>query len=122
MPGSIERIWQAIPRYQRYQMVPVAMLMIGVLATPDPTRRPTGYGGVLPVPTTPAPAKATHPDPLLEQQRRDLRASRGRVLYAPGHGPAAASTPAAAHKKVAPKTPCTMRVGERREVPDSVTT
>jgi len=113
MPGSIERFWQTIPRHQRLQAVPVAMLMIGVLTASDPTRRPTGYGGVLPVPTAPTKAKVRHPDPLLEQQRRDFRASHGRVLYSPGHGPATASAPAVTQKKRAPKPPCTLRVGSR---------
>jgi hypothetical protein len=121
MSDSIERFWQTIPRYQRLQVVPVAMLLLG-LTTADPTRRPTGYRGVLSVPTSPTAAKATRPDPLLEQQRRDIRASRGRVLYAPGHGPSSASAPTAAHKKPAPKAPCTMRVGEGRQVPGAPTT
>ena len=111
MSDSIERFWQTIPRHQ---MVPVAMLVIGVMTTtPDPTRRTGGYGGVLPVPTAPTTARATHPDPLLEQQRREARESRGRVLYAPGHAPSTTKAAAAAHAKPPQKTPCSIRVGQR---------
>ncbi|HEY4217278.1 MAG TPA: hypothetical protein VGM67_09070 [Gemmatimonadaceae bacterium] len=118
MSSSIERFWQTIPRYQ---VVPVAMLVIGIFAA-DPTHRPTGYGGVLSVPTAPAPAHAVRPDPLLEQQRHEARAARGRVLYAPGHVPAPASAPSAARSKPAPKPNCTMQVGERRPTRSSPTT
>ncbi|MEO6878017.1 MAG: hypothetical protein ABI205_06010 [Gemmatimonadaceae bacterium] len=115
MSGPIERFWRMIPRHQ---VVPVAMLVFGVYAAPDPTRRPTGYGGVLPLPTAAtgaAAASTPRPDPLLEQQRRDFRASRGRVLYAPGRGPGAtAAAPAATPAKAAPKSPCpTRRVSEQ---------
>jgi hypothetical protein len=112
MSGSIERLWRMIPRHQA---VPVAMLVFGVYTAPDPTRRPTGYGGVLPVPTAPASASTRRPDPLLEQQRRDIRASRGRVLYAPGHEPAAPTAPAANQAKSAPRVSCPLqRIGEQR--------
>ncbi len=110
MSGFIERLWRMIPRHQA---VPVAMLVFGVYAPSDPTRRPTGYGGVLPVPTAATVTNTPRPDPLLEQQRRDIRASRGRVLYAPGHGPAAvANASAVSPAKAAPKPPCQIqRVG-----------
>jgi hypothetical protein len=81
------------------------ILLIGVNATPDPTRRGTGFGGVLPVPVTTSPTAGAHVDPLLAQQRRELRAARGRVLYTPGH------VPDADHAKVEgtraeARTPC----------------
>jgi hypothetical protein len=98
MIGSIQRLWHLVPKRP---LVPAMMLMIGVNVSPDPNRRSTGYGGVLPVPATPAPAAAGHPDPLLEQQRRDMRAARGRVLYAPGRAPDAAPAKTA-HKVTCP--------------------
>ena len=85
MIGSIEHLWRLIPKRP---LVPVMLLVVGVSATPDPNRRATGYGGVLPVPS--APASPAHVDSLLQQQRRDVRAARGRVLYAPGHAPSMA--------------------------------
>jgi hypothetical protein len=119
MAGSIERLWRLIPRHQ---VVPVAMLVIGVYVAPDPTRRPTGYGGVLPVPTAPA-SHTRRPDPLLEQQRRDIRESHGRVLYAPGRGPTTpAPASAASRAKTAQKVPCPIqRVGDRRSLRTSPT-
>lgn len=118
MAGSIERLWRLIPRHQA---VPVAMLVIGAYATPDPTRRPSGYTGVVQVPSAPATGKVARPDPLLEQQRRDIRVSRGRVLYAPGHAPAPsnsqATTPSATPAKNAQKIPCPIqRVGQAHPV------
>jgi hypothetical protein len=94
MIGSIQRLWHLVPKRP---LVPAMMLVIGVNVSPDPNRRSTGYGGVLPVPGTATPATASHPDPLLEQQRRDMRAARGRVLYGPGRAPEAA-TAKTAHK------------------------
>jgi hypothetical protein len=88
MNGSIERGWRSVTRLS---LAPVLMLVVGANGPSDPTRKATGYGGILPVPasaTSPATA-ATHPEPLLDQQRRELRAARGRVLYADGHGPQA---------------------------------
>ena len=110
MLGSIERIWQLLPK----RSVVSAMALVVSVNTPDPTRRVTGYGGVIPVPG-PAAAASTAParlDPILEQQRRDTRAVRGRVLYATGHAPrdtvAARATPVR-------KGPCPdTRVGQGR--------
>ncbi len=110
MLGSIERIWQLFPK----RSVVSAMALVVSVNTPDPTRRVTGYGGVIPVPgpsapTTTAPARL---DPILEQQRRDTRAVRGRVLYATGHAPrdTAAARTAPVHKGPCPDT----RVGQGR--------
>jgi hypothetical protein len=109
MTGSIERGWQ---RLTRRSLAPVMMLVVGVHGPADPTRRPNGYGGVLPVPApaTPTVATAARPEPLLDQQRRELRAARGRVLYADGRG----------SQNIAPrpehKTPCP----ERRVVQNRV--
>ena len=105
----LESIVRHCRHYSRHAVVPVMMLVISVNPSPDPTRRGSGYGGVLPVPSTPAPAAPTHVDPLLAQQRRDMRAARGRVLYTPGRGP----EPERA--KTAARTPCPdQRVGQAR--------
>lgn len=100
MIGSIERLWELIPRHP---MVPVVMLVVGVHMSPDPTRRATGYGGVLTVPNTVEPLTANRIDPMLQQQRHDIRVARGRVLYAPGHASVAAAA-RAAHRE-----PCAVR-------------
>ena len=100
MIGLIERCGQQI---RRYRPTSTFMLVIGLMTvSSDPTRRPTGYGGVLPVPRGTVDGAPLRIDPLL-QQRRDLRAERGRVLYAPGHEPAAMSA------KVLHKGPCPQR-------------
>jgi hypothetical protein len=110
MVWSIERIWRVIPKRP---LVPTMMLVVAV-NTPDPNRRGTGYGGVLPVPSptvTVQPASG-RVDPLLDQQRRDTRAIRGRVLYAAGHAP---RDTAAAHAAPARKGPCPdQRIGQGR--------
>ncbi|MDB4874754.1 MAG: hypothetical protein JWM41_1200 [Gemmatimonadetes bacterium] len=104
MIGSIERLWQLVPTHQ---MVPVVMLVVGVTGSPDPSRRgATGYGGVLPVPSAPHAAAPAKLDPLLEQQRRDMRAARGRVLYSAGRAPQAID---AAQAKAAHKAPCPLQ-------------
>jgi hypothetical protein len=86
MIGSIERGWRSLTRQS---LAPVMMLVVGIHGPVDPMRRTTGYGGVVPVPApaTPAVASTTRLEPLLDQQRRELRAARGRVLYADGHAP-----------------------------------
>jgi hypothetical protein len=110
MMGSIERIWRLFPKRP---LVPAMMLVVGIHA-PDPNRRGTGYGGVLPVPapTANTPSAASRIDPLLDQQRRDMRAVRGRVLYAAGHAPRDTS---AARTAPARKGPCLdQRIGQGR--------
>ena len=98
MSGTIERIWR---RAIRVEFASVMVLVTAVHA-PDPTRRDSGYAGVIPLPT---PATATvaagKPDPLLEHPR-EARVSRGRVLYAAGHEPRAAESPRVARKSSAP--------------------
>lgn len=90
-------------RLSARSIVPLFIVIAGVTAPSDPTRRPTGtgYGGVLPVPTPAGPIAITSRiDPLLDP-RHDSRVQRGRVLYAPGHEP---STEAAkAHKAPCPE-------------------
>jgi len=101
MVGSIERL---LRRTIRRPLVPMMIIVVGA-HTPDPTRRDVGYGGVLPVPGPSAVTStaALHVDPMLDARHREARIQRGRVLYAAGHAPAAA-TPAAPH--VARKGPC----------------
>jgi len=110
MLGSIERIWRAFPKRP---LVPAMMLVVSV-TTPDPNRRGTGYGGVLPVPGPSAgsPASSARVDPLMDQQRRDMRAMKGRVLYAAGHAP---RDTAVVRPVPAPKAPCPeQRIGQGR--------
>jgi hypothetical protein len=86
MIATIEQVWR---RMKRQPLVPLALLVM-VRVPADPTRRTTGYVGVLPVPaTTPATTAIAHTDGPADQARRDLRAARGRVLYATGHEPQA---------------------------------
>ncbi len=109
MMGSIERIWRVVPKRP---LMPAMMFVVSI-TTPDPNRRPTGYGGVLPVPgpSATAPATSTRLDPILDQQRRDTRAIRGRVLYAGGHAPRDTAT----RTPPARKGPCPdQRVGQNR--------
>lgn len=84
---------------------PLFIVIAGVTAPNDPTRRPTGtgYGGVLPVPTSASPIlTSSRLDPMLEP-RHDGRVQRGRVLYAPGHEPATAVAATKAHKSPCPE-------------------
>ncbi len=83
MIAMIEQVWR---RVKLQPLVPLAILVM--VRVPDPTRRPTGYVGVLPVPATSATSTTiAHSDAPVDQARRDLRAARGRVLYAAGHAP-----------------------------------
>jgi hypothetical protein len=108
MAGSIERIWQALPKRTTVS----AMALVITINNPDPAHRITGYGGVVPLPGPAATGAAPsgRVDPLL-QQRRDVRAARGRVLYAAGHAP----RDTVARTAQAHKTPCPeQRVGQGR--------
>jgi hypothetical protein len=107
MGRSIERIWQSLPKATTVS----AMALVITINNPDPHRM-TGYSGVVPLPGPAATASTPsgHVDPLL-QQHRDLRAARGRILYAAGHAP---RDTAAAHLQ-AHKAPCPeQRVGQGR--------
>ncbi|MEO9034493.1 MAG: hypothetical protein ABI442_03230 [Gemmatimonadaceae bacterium] len=112
MVGPIERIRRLL---SNRAFVPVLMLVVCVNTQPDPTRRATGYGGVLPVPgpsAMPSPS-STKSDSAVVQNRRDVRAVRGRVLYAPGHAP---HDTVALHDARAHKTECPVqqRMGQDR--------
>jgi hypothetical protein len=109
MIGSVERVWRhmSVP-----SLVPIFMLVMVVRnPTPtDPNRRGTGYGGVVPVPVPSTASNAsTRPDPIIEQQHRDQRSARGRVLYATGRAP---STTTASRSTAKPQ--CERRVVEGR--------
>jgi hypothetical protein len=86
MIGSIERVWRQM---SVHSLMPVMMLVIVNRSPTDPSRKNTAYGGVLPVPapTAPATTASTRSENLLDQQHRDQRAARGRVLYATGRAP-----------------------------------
>ena len=110
MAGLNERIWQVFPKRSAVS----AMALVITINNPDPARRVTGYGGVIPVPgpTATAPATTNRLDPILEHQRRDTRSVRGRVLYAGGHAPrdTAGARTAPVHKGPCPE----QRVGQGR--------
>ena len=104
MIRSIERVWR---HWSGRSVVPAMMLVYVVSAPTDPNRKNPGYGGVLPVPAPSASSTtATRPDALLEQQHRDQRTARGRVLYASGRAPQTTTTVQRPETKV----PCERRV------------
>jgi hypothetical protein len=97
MMWSIERLRR---RLSVASVMPLALL-IGSVHPTDPMRKAGGggpggtasanrYAGVLPVPSSSSIASSTpnRLDSLLEQHH-DVRAERGRVLYATGHAPKA---------------------------------
>jgi hypothetical protein len=85
MVGSIERLRRHI---KVRHIAPMMLLVIGVPGTPDPiAKRIGGTAGVIAIPATAAPNAAGHGDLLPSDPRRDTRADRVRVLYAPGHAP-----------------------------------
>jgi hypothetical protein len=110
MSGSIERVWRHM---SMQSLMPVMMLVVVTRSPTDPSRKNTAYGGVLPVPAPIAPVTtaSTHPESLLDQQHRDQRAARGRVLYATGRG--AQQTVVRAEVK----TPCERRVVQGKTAP-----
>src|SRR5262252_7612122 len=107
MIATIEHVWR---RLKRQPLVSFAMLVIGVKMPVDPARRTAGSVGVLPVPAPTAPATSVaRSDQPSDQARRDMRAARGRVLYADGHAPQATS------QHVERKAPCPdRRVGQSK--------
>ena len=114
MFGSVERVWRHM---SVRPLVPIFMLVM-VTRNPsptDPSRRGTGYGGVIPVPVSAGPGiTSTRPDPVPEQQRRDQRSARGRILYATGHAPATTTAP-----RTVTKPQCERRVVEGRSSANS---
>lgn len=79
MGGSIERLRRHI---QARSFAPMMLLVLGIPGPSDPITKRIGTAGVITMPAVPA----THSDSLSDA-RRDSRAERGRVLYAPGHAP-----------------------------------
>lgn len=112
MIGSIERVWR---RTGVRPLLPAMALMIVIGSPTDPNRKNTGFGGVLPIPAPPVaagPTALTRPAAIVEQQHRDQRAARGRVLYATGRTPPAAA-PTTARVDSA-KVHCDRRVVQAR--------
>ena len=107
MIATIEHVRR---RLTRGSLAPFAMLVISIRVPSDPVRRTTGYVGVLPVPAPTATASSVaRSDQPIDQARREMRAARGRVLYADGHAPQAAS------QRAERKATCTdHRVGQSK--------
>jgi len=84
MVGSIERLRRRIPARN---LAPMMLLVIGVPGTDPIAKRVGGTAGVIAIPASPASSSGTRGDLLSGDGRRDTRAERGRVLYAPGHAP-----------------------------------
>jgi hypothetical protein len=112
MIATIEHAWR---RFKQQPLVPLAILVIGIRVPADPARRTTGSVGVLPVPapTTPASSVA-HNDQATDQVRHDVRAARGRVLYAAGHAPQPTT------QRVERKATCTDRRVGQTKTPSSL--
>lgn len=101
MVGSIERLSRQL---RATHVAPMMLLVIGATGTPsDPiAKRVGGTAGVIAIPVLPASNAAGHDGASTE--RRDTRAERGRVLYAPGHAPR--DTIAAPAVRATRKTSC----------------
>lgn len=84
MVGSIERLRRRIPVRN---LAPMMLLVIGVPGTDPIAKRIGGTAGVITIPASPASTTGNRGDILPGDARRDARADRGRVLYAPGHAP-----------------------------------
>jgi hypothetical protein len=92
-------------RLSARSVVPLFMVIAGVTAPNDPTRRSTstGYGGVLPLPTPVSSVLASSRVDASVEPRHDGRVQRGRILYAPGHEPVTAVAASKAHKSPCPE-------------------
>jgi hypothetical protein len=112
MSRSIERVWRQM---SVQSLMPVMMLVMVNRSPTDPSRKNTAYGGVLPVPApaaAPATTASSRSENLLDQQHRDQRAARGRVLYATGRAP---QQNAVVRAEVKP--PCERRVVQGKTAP-----
>ena len=114
MSRSIERVWRQM---SVQSLMPVMMLVIVNGSPTDPSRKNTAFGGVLPIPAPVAPATtaSSRPENLLDQQHRDQRAARGRVLYATGRAPQQSAQSAVVRAEVKP--PCERRVVQGKTAP-----
>jgi hypothetical protein len=107
MIATIEHVWR---RLKELPLAKLAIVVIVVRIPADPARRTTGYVGILPVPApVAAPSSVAKNDQPVDQARRELRAARGRVLYAEGHAPPA-TTQRAERKATCPDR----RVGQTK--------
>jgi len=90
------------------------MLVVSNWGPADPSRKSTAFGGVLPIPAPVAPATtaSSRTENLLDQQHRDQRAARGRVLYATGRAPQQSAV-----VRAEVKAPCERRVVQGKIVP-----
>ena len=87
--SQFERLRAFVRRGELLVAMPAMLVVAGGPIHHDPINKRSGgtrTGGVLPIPATAAPGRPMHLDSLLNG-RRDTRAERGRVLYAPGHAP-----------------------------------
>jgi hypothetical protein len=111
MSRSIERVWRQM---SVQSLMPVMMLVIVNRGPTDPSRKSTAFGGVLPIPAPVAPATtaSSRTENLLDQQHRDQRAARGRVLYATGRAPQQSAV-----VRAEVKPPCERRVVQGKTVP-----
>ena len=111
MSRSIERVWRQM---SVQSLMPVMMLVIVNRGPTDPARKNTAFGGVLPIPAPAAPATtaSSRTENLLDQQHRDQRAARGRVLYATGRAPQQSAV-----VRAEVKPPCERRVVQGKTVP-----
>jgi len=107
MIATIEHVRR---RLMRQSLAPFAMLVISIRVPSDPAHRTTGYVGVLPVPApTTTTSSVPRSDQQVDQAHREMRAARGRVLYAEGHAPQATS------QRAERKATCTdHRVGQNK--------
>lgn len=102
MIGSIK----CLRRLSAPLFAPMLVVAIGVPTRPDPTKRATGTAAVIAIPSAAATPSATNGrgDAQPIDSRRDARAERGRVLYAPGHAPRDTAAVHATHKQPCPQT------------------
>ena len=84
MIGSIK----CLRRLSAPLFAPMLVVAIGVPTRPDPiNKRAAGTAAVIAIPSRALPASNGRGDLQPADARRDARAERGRVLYAPGHAP-----------------------------------
>jgi hypothetical protein len=102
MIGSIK----CLRRLSAPLFAPMLVVAIGVPTRPDPiNKRTVGTAAVIAIPSGAASAtNANGRDVQPADVRRDTRAERGRVLYAPGHAPRDTAAAHPARKQPCPET------------------